>query len=80
MSSFETSDPVDLEGTEIQIHMKNGEVQFIMAGNDITDMISRASWYWTRGHLPRLSFDVSEISTLDTYSEVTTAKFRRKTT
>lgn len=79
MTALDPTHPIDLSGVGIEIEMNEGGVHIYMAGNEITDMVSRCSWYWQKGHLPRLSLDISEITTLDLHSEVTTAKFRRKT-
>ena len=66
-----------LEGGELEIHFVNGELQLIAGGIDLSHMINRVSWFWMKGHAPRISLDISEISTLDMYQQTASASFRR---
>lgn len=77
MSAEDETDTSDIEGQPLEMHFENGELTIIVGGEDISHMINRASWFWMKGSAPRLSLDLSGISTLDMYQETSSASFRR---
>lgn len=72
----EVADTTLLEDGDLELHYINGEMQVILRGVDVSDMISRVSWYWMHGMSPRASLDFG-LSTLDVLSKTSTASFRR---
>lgn len=70
-------DTTDIEGQPLEMHFENGELTIIVGGVDVSHMVNRASWFWMKGSAPRLSLDLSGISTLDMYQETASASFRR---
>lgn len=71
------ADAAQLEDGEVEIHYVNGEMQILLRGMDISESVSRVSWYWMDGMAPRISLDFGHLSTMHVLSKISTASFSR---